>query len=100
MKYDNLYTSVGVHPAGATRPFRFLKGDKVQANATKDQLLDEHFNKMKIVIRMSKKEKFIAVGKCGLDYNRLFCAEESVQKMVFKKHFQLARDLDLPMIFH
>lgn len=42
----------------------------------------------------------MAIGECGLDYERLFCAEEEVQKMVFVKHFELAKYFNLPMFLH
>jgi len=63
-------------------------------------LLDEYFNKMKSFVKSSQQEKFVAIGECGLDYERLFVAEESVQKMVFIKHFELAKEFNLPMILH
>ena len=45
--------------------------------------------------------KYVAIGTCGLDYDRLFdgCSQQD-QAMVFEKHFELAEEFKLPMYFH
>ena len=42
----------------------------------------------------------MAIGECGLDYDRIEFANKEVQKEVFKLHFDLAEKYDLPMYFH
>ena len=55
---------------------------------------------MRNFLSTKRKDKIIAIGECGLDYERLFCAEEDTQKMVFEKHFDLAQEFNLPMVLH
>jgi len=45
---------------------------------------------MKDFLDSKDKDKILAIGECGLDYERLFCAEEDIQKLVFERHFDLA----------
>ncbi len=46
-----------------------------------------------------KSSKLVAIGECGLDYFYLNSSKK-VQQLVLEKHFQLAKQLDLPMIYH
>ena len=55
---------------------------------------------MKDFLDTKQKDKILAIGECGLDYERLFCAEEDIQKLVFEKHFELAEQYNLPMVLH
>jgi len=41
----------------------------------------------------------IAVGECGLDYNRMFSPAD-VQKIVFEEHIKIAAELDKPLYIH
>ena len=84
---DRLYCTVGCHP---TRCSEFP-----------DEERDEYFNKLLDLAMKGKEEgKVVAIGECGLDYDRLhFCTKEP-QKLGFLKHFELAEKTGLPLFLH
>lgn len=81
-KFDNFYTSVGLHPEN-------LDG------LCKDNIDDY----LKNLFSLCNHKKVKAIGEIGLDYhyegfNREF------QMLVFEKQLQIAKDLSLPVIVH
>ncbi|MEP7212157.1 MAG: TatD family hydrolase [Acidobacteriota bacterium] len=77
-KYDDVYASVGVHPHDAK-----LYDDKAEAH----------------LIDLARSEKVIAWGEIGLDYYYDHSPRD-VQREVFRRQIQTARELDLPIIIH
>ncbi|WP_024955531.1 TatD family hydrolase [Sulfurospirillum arcachonense] len=79
---ENIYFAAGVHP------YHHEQYDET------------------ILINFLKDEKCIAVGECGLDYFRLPDevsekeVEKKAQKEVFKKHIELAKKVNKPLIVH
>ena len=67
---DDFYATIGVHPCRATEPFK----DK---NLSQQDALDAYFDKIRHILKTSEgKEKFVAIGECGLDYDRFEYADK------------------------
>ncbi|UQS87072.1 TatD family hydrolase [Nicoliella spurrieriana] len=77
-QYDNLYAIVGYHPEEAN------SFDAAAENELIDQLNDP---------------KVVAVGEIGLDYHQNV-VKQSVQKRVFKRQIEIAKDAGLPISVH
>ena len=48
---------------------------------------------------LSENHRMVAVGECGLDYDRMFSAREN-QVRCLEKHIVLAEKLDMPLFLH
>ena len=77
-KYPTVYAALGVHPH-----------DAKNAN-------DDAFDEIK---KLSAHPKVIAIGETGLDYYYEHTPQD-IQKSVFRKHIQIARELNLPLTIH
>jgi TatD DNase family protein len=80
----NLFSTVGIHPTRA-REFNGRIDHVVQ------ELLD---------IVESAKEKVVAIGELGLDYDRLHFSSVAEQKPAFEAQFVLAEKTGLPLFLH
>lgn len=77
-KYNFIYSSVGFHPHDA-----------------KD-FTEDIFDQIKA---WAEKEKVVAIGEIGLDYHYDNSPRE-IQKHVFKRQLQYAKEINLPVIIH
>lgn len=85
-----LFSTVGVHP---TRCGEMIRNEEGGAEPYLDALMDLAQDGMKT-------GKVVAIGECGLDYDRLhFCAKED-QIEGFERQFTLAKETGLPMFLH
>jgi len=83
---DKFYCTVGVHPTRVNDIDRF--GGK-----------ERYFKNMEdLIVRCG--EKCVAIGECGLDYDRLMCSTKETQLKYFPVHFDLAEKFHKPMYFH
>ena len=76
--YPFFFCAVGIHPHAASS---FQEGD------------------LETLAAYTKEQKVVAIGEIGLDYHYDFSPRD-VQKVVFERQLQLAKDLDMPVIIH
>ncbi|TPX67372.1 hypothetical protein SpCBS45565_g03815 [Spizellomyces sp. 'palustris'] len=94
-RHDFLFSTVGCHP---TRCQEF----EISSDGT-PQDPDAYFTSLLSIIKedaASPSAKVVAVGECGLDYDRLeFCPKE-LQLRYYERQFELAQQTGLPMFLH
>ncbi len=73
-----LYSTAGCHPHDAKD---FIESD------------------ISLLRKLSKKSEVVAIGECGLDFNRNFSPQD-VQIKVFKQQLSLAAELAMPVFLH
>ena len=79
VKDHDCYGTCGIHPHGA------------------DRAKSEDFQRIREI--MSGNEKMVAVGECGLDYDRMFSTREN-QIRCFEHHIKIAEELNKPLFLH
>ena len=79
-KYDYIYGALGIHPENAYE--------------MKEDTLEE------IRKYINENPKIVAIGEIGLDYYWDENPPKDVQKDVFRKHMNLAKELGLPVVIH
>ena len=65
-------------------------------------MVNIYFDRIKKMMReaLERDNKVIAIGICGLDYEKSYYAKREVQKKMFEMHFELAAKFKLPLYLH
>jgi TatD DNase family protein len=87
--HENLFTTLGVHPTRCSEFESYPEGPDAYMAALKEVLLDG-----------TRDGKIVAIGECGLDYDRLQFCDAETQKRWFEAQFQFAKSANLPMFLH
>ncbi|KAJ2890408.1 hypothetical protein IWW38_004148, partial [Coemansia aciculifera] len=86
-QHKNLYATVGCHPTRTSEVSAHPGGASAYFQALQ-QLINNN------------RDKVVAVGECGLDYDRLQFSDKPTQLEHFASHFALAHATGLPMFLH
>ena len=92
------YTTVGLHPTSSARELAAEeeRGDGGAAGA----LLRYEANLLALAHEGVAAGIVVAIGECGLDYDRLQYAPIATQESAFPMHVRLARATSLPLFLH
>ncbi|KAK0208175.1 hypothetical protein DFS33DRAFT_1301874 [Desarmillaria ectypa] len=85
-----LYATVGCHPTRSGEFDKYRGGPEAYLKAL-DELLEK---------RTQGKGRAVAVGECGLDYDRTHFASPETQKRHFRSQLALAKKFHLPLFLH
>eukprot|EP00760_Papus_ankaliazontas_P007848 PhM_4_TR13561/c0_g1_i1/m.38681/K03424/tatD; TatD DNase family protein len=82
-----LHSTVGCHPTRCTEFLKHRDGP------------DAYYEQLRKTIAENR-DVVLAIGECGLDYDRTHFCPIEVQKQFFPVHFMLAQEFGLPMFLH
>jgi len=89
-KQHGLYATIGVHPTRSKEFDKYRGGPEAYLQAL-DKLIETN---------LKGKGRVVAIGECGLDYDRTHFASEDVQKRHFRSQLALAKKYHLPLFLH
>ncbi|TFY52481.1 hypothetical protein EVG20_g10533 [Dentipellis fragilis] len=89
-KKHGLYATVGCHPTRSTEFDRHPDGPDAYLSAL-DRLIGDNLH---------GPGRAVAIGECGLDYDRTHFATPDVQRTYFRRQLSLAKKYHLPLFLH
>lgn len=97
-KYDGVFATVGLHPEHVIDQTFFDENES--AEHCPAEVFDPAYYR-----GLAQSKKCVAIGECGLDYYRMpegIDKDEAItkQKQTVRAHFDLANELDLPVVVH
>ena len=87
-KSPDYYITCGIHPCRASETLKLFYNNT-------DQIFKEVEEQI-----IKYKDKIVAIGECGLDYDRFHYSCKEDQLKLFDTHFNLAQKYNLPMYLH
>ncbi|KAJ3252474.1 hypothetical protein HK103_001543 [Boothiomyces macroporosus] len=89
-KKYSLYSTCGCHPTHSKEFHEYKSGP------------DQYYKELKELIRRDQQDdkRIVAIGECGLDYDRLEFCPKDIQQLYFDKQLQLSQEFDLPYFLH
>ncbi|KAF9785842.1 Mg-dependent DNase [Thelephora terrestris] len=84
------YATIGCHPTRSSQFDKFKGGPSAYLDAL-DALIEKH---------LRGKGRVVAVGECGLDYDRTHFADPETQRAHFRSQLGLAKKYHLPLFLH
>lgn len=97
-KYDGVFATVGLHPEHVIDQTFFDEQESAEHYPAEVFHVDFYRT-------LAQSKKCVAIGECGLDYYRMpenIDRVEAIikQKQTVRAHFDLAHELDLPVVVH
>ncbi|THH14360.1 hypothetical protein EW146_g5959 [Bondarzewia mesenterica] len=89
-KEHGLYATVGCHPTRSTEFEKYRGGPDAYLEGL-DALIQ---------VNLTGNGRVVAVGECGLDYDRTHFASPEVQRKHFRSQLSLAKKYNLPLFLH
>lgn len=94
---EGVYAAVGLHPSHLIeQDAEYEENGETVKYKSKPEEFDYNF-----YLNLAKNKKVVGIGECGLDY--FGNADENLkqkQKEVFRKHLELAKETNKPIIIH
>ncbi|MEK7615601.1 MAG: TatD family hydrolase [Patescibacteria group bacterium] len=94
---DIAWATIGLHPIHTSKSFHDKKelGDEGEDFTSRGEVFDYDY-----YLELGKDPRVVGIGECGLDYYRLNHETRNIQHETFKKHIELALELDKPLMIH